>query len=203
MFDATGEYVLNARTEEGNKTQVTVRWPSDQEWSDRKKAIRFITTQLGRGRSETEPVPSPETDLRIYEAIKLNGAPALSGDEAGRLLDRLGRCEVRNVEMEGNGAMVTLAVLGGEVKHTVKVPTAKQSRMMREAAAKLRQLPHNRVEARISLDPPAKLWEECGGKSGDYINGIIPAPHKDVAIRAVIEELDNELASALEENDDF
>src|SRR5215471_15209232 len=135
MFDATGEYTLNARTIDGTKAQVTMRWPTDQEWSDRKRAVRFITTQLGRGRSETESIPSPEADLKIYEAIKLNGAPPISGDEAGRLLDGLGRCEVRNVEMEGNGATVTMSVPGGEVKHRVRVPTAKQARVMREAAA--------------------------------------------------------------------
>ena len=74
---------------------------------------------------------------------------------------------------------------------------------MREAAAKLRQLPHNRVEARILLEPPVKLWEECEGKSEDYKDGKVPAPHKDTAIRAVIEELDNELGAAIEETDSF
>ena len=182
---------------------MVLRWPSDQEWSDRKRAAKFVTTQLGRGRSETEQVPSPETDLRIVDACKLNGSPKLEADEATRLLDILGRCEVRDVSIEGPTAAVTLAVPGGEVKHTLRVPSARQARLMREAATKLRQLPHNRIEVRTSLDPPARLWEECGGKSEGYKDGLVPAPHKDVAVRAVIEELDNELASALEETDDF
>jgi hypothetical protein len=203
MFDATSEYVFKARTPEGEKAEIVMRWPNDQEWGERKRAAKLVTTQLGRGRSETQGVSSPETDLKIFDACKLNGAPKLEGDEATRLLDVLARCEVRDVEIEGPSATVTMQILGGEVKHMLRVPTAKQARLMREAATKIRQMPHNRIEVRMSLDAPAKLWEECGGKSDDYKDGIIPALHKDVAIRAVIEELDNELASALEETDDF
>jgi len=203
MFDATAEYVFNVRTPEGARQKIVMHWPNDEQWSERKRSYKLVTTQLGRGRSETEAVPATEIDLKIFDACKLNGAPKLDPEEAARVLDTLGRCDVRDVVIDGVTATVTLSVPGGDVTHTLRVPTAKQARLMREAATKLRQLPHNRIEVRLSLDPPAKLWGECDGTSNDYKEGVIPNLHKDTAIRAVIEELDNELASGLEETEDF
>jgi hypothetical protein len=203
-FDVNAEYAnLPARTEEGLPTTVRLRWPTDAEWQQRKKATRVLFHQLGRNINRTEIKPDPKVDLRIYQAISLNGSAPIDGDEAGTLLDRLQKAETIDVEWEGAGARVTLNVARGKVIHTfVTVPNAKQVRKLREQSATMRSLPNNVIENRLDIDAGAKLWQQCGGASESYVSDI-PSLHKDAAIRAVVQKHDDELEAAFAESEDF
>jgi len=48
MFDSSQEFKLPVHTDSG-KTEITVRWPSDQEWEDRYFARKVLIKRLGRG----------------------------------------------------------------------------------------------------------------------------------------------------------
>jgi len=201
MFDTQSEIHITARIASG-KTELAMRFPSDNEWSERARLRKIVIKRGGRGMSESRSEPNSDYDLKIYEAAKLNGAPALTPAEATRILDLLGTCEILGVELGSDDATVTLRVLGGEVHHTLNQPTAEQVLDFRKKAAKSREMPYNMAEVRILLEPGAKLWDACHGASEDYPNGV-PALHKDAAARAVIDALDRELQSEVDETDSF
>jgi hypothetical protein len=202
MFDTTAEFHINARSATNEKSQLTLSWPTDAQWMERARLRKFMIKKSGRGSSETRLEPNLEGDLKLYESIKRNGAPPLTGAEASRVLDAISYCEIRDVQLPQDDASVTMAVPGGEVKHTLKAPNAEQVRSFRRAAYRLRDLPYNNQEMRIFIEPGAALWDECQGKSADY-EGPVPAIHKDAAIRAVIDALDRELVAGPEDTDAF
>jgi hypothetical protein len=61
MFDAKQPITIQLRTPEGVKP-VRVRFPTDDEWTDRQKKRKVIVKQLGRGVSETTIPDSADAD---------------------------------------------------------------------------------------------------------------------------------------------
>jgi hypothetical protein len=190
VFDSQATIEIQARTA-GGLQKLEVRWPNDEEWGARAKGRKIVIKRLGRGMSETSIEPG-ESDLKLYEKIMLNGSPQLTKGEATRVVDVLAVCDVTDVIIEGDEAAVELNVLGGTVKHTVKIPTAEQVISFRRSAFRLLDLPFNKQQMVLNPDAGAKLWDACAGKSGDY-SGPVPVLHKDQAIRGVIEYLDREV----------
>ena len=195
MFDSTAEIAITARTATG-KQLIEMRWPSDDDWCDRAKRRKILIKNLGRGISETT-VESGDADLRLFEKVKLNGAPALTEGEATRVVEAISQCDVTGVQLEGEEAVVELQVMGGAVHHRLNLPTADQVIKLRKAV-RILGMPYNTQEMRIPLEPGVQLWDACAGKSEDY-KGPVPAPHKDTAVRAVIEYLDRETGAANDE----
>lgn len=199
MFDSSKDYKVPVPARVGSGEMLHVRWPNDQEWYTRARSKKLIQRKLGRGRTETVPTPPGEHDLKLYEAISLNGSQPISPGEAQMLLDALGTCTVTDVKIEDNEAVVLMQIVSGEVIHKLKVPTADQIITYRRAAYRLIELQHNQQEIRLNPQPGAELWDSCGGHSGDYVNGV-PGIHKDVAIKGVIEYIDANVGPRLDEN---
>jgi hypothetical protein len=197
MFDDKAELAMPAPARLGGAI-VTVRWPTDAEWAMRSRARKFITRRLGRGKSETIAPEPGEADLKLYEAISVNGSPALSPAEASMVLEAISMCLVTNVEVDGTEACVSLNVVTGSVQHHLKVPTAEQILQYRRAAFRLIDLPYNQQEIRFTPEAGAKLWDQCEGK-GDSYQGSVPAPHKAEAVRAVIDFVDQHLGPATDD----
>lgn len=196
MFDTTAEYVLPARAGK-TKIEVTLRWPSDEEWADRHRQRKIVIRNVGRGVSETE-IDSADADLKLYQLARLNGAPELTAAEASLVIRAIERCEVTEVVLDGEEATVTMQVAGGKVTHRIQQPTADQVIRMQRAASRLFSAPHNTSQMRMYLEPPAKLWDECKGSSDDYTTAV-PALHKDAAIRAVVEQINLEMSAGDDE----
>jgi hypothetical protein len=187
---------IDLRTSSG-KAEITVRWPSDAEWGAHRKRRRILQRQLGRGATETE-IDTGEADAKLYEAIKMNGAPPLSVAEASRIVDAISACDVLGVDLHAEDADVQLLILTGEVKHTVKIPTMDQVRTL-QRSTRLITLPYNRQEIRTNLESSASLWDQCAGRAEGY-SGAVPALHKDVAIRAVIAAIEQETTPKYDES---
>lgn len=196
MFDTSTTITISLRTA-GGKTDVTVRWPSDEEWAAHRKRRRLLQRQLGRGATETE-IETSEADAKLYEAIKLNGAPPLSVAEAGKVVETIALCDVIDVRLNAEDAEVDLQTLMGPVKHTAKIPTMDQVKSL-QRSTKFITLPYNRQEIRANLDSSASLWDQCGGRAEGYA-GPVPNLHKDVAIRAVINAIELEAAPKYDES---
>jgi hypothetical protein len=196
MFDSTAEYVFPARSGK-TKIDVTMRWPTDEEWAERHRNRKIEIRNLGRGMSETD-IDSVAADLKLYQTAKLNGAPELTGPEASLVIRSMERCEVTEVVLDGEEATVQLQVAGGSVTHRVQLPTADQTIKMQRAASRLFSAPHNRSQMRMYLEPTARLYDECKGRSEDY-TAAIPALHKDAAIRAVVEQINVEMSASDDE----
>jgi hypothetical protein len=196
MFDASAEFAITARTGK-TKVEIGMRWPSDEEWAERHRTRKVSIRSMGRGVSETI-IDSGAADFKLYQTARLNGAPELTPAEASMVIKVLERAEVTEVVIDGEEATVTMQVPGGAVTHRLQLPTADQVIKMQRAASRLFSAPHNTSQMRMYLDPTAKLWDECKGRSEDY-TGAVPALHKDVAIRAVVEEINNEMSASDDE----
>jgi hypothetical protein len=195
MFDATTTFTLGLRTSAG-KTDVTVRWPTDEEWSAHRKRRKILQHQIGRGRSEVQ-VETGEGDGKLYEAIKLNGAPPLTEAEAKHIVDTIGLCDVVGVDLRADDAEVEMQTVMGPVKHVTRIPNMDQMRALTRAQ-RLINLPYNRQEIRTTLESSAALWDDCHGRGEGYV-GAVPNLHKDVAIRAVISAIEQEAAPQYDE----
>jgi hypothetical protein len=188
MFDANTTITIGLRTAAG-KADITVRWPTDEEWGAHRRRRKILQRQLGRGATETE-IDSSEADAKLYESIKLNGAPPLSVAEAGRIVDTIATTDVLGVDLHAEDAEVQLNTLMGEVKHTVRIPMMDEVKAL-QRSTRLISLQYNRSEIRTNLESAAALWDKCGGRAEGYA-GAVPNIHKDVAIRAVIAAIEQE-----------
>jgi hypothetical protein len=144
---------------------------------------------LGRGAYEPE-IDTAEGDAKLYEVIKLNGAPALDSAEATRIIDAIQRCEVMGVELRADDAEVDIDTMAGGVKHFLNIPTMAQVRALQKTS-RLITLQYNRQQIITNLEAAASLWDKCGGKVEGYA-GAVPNIHKDAAIRAVISAIEQE-----------
>jgi len=188
MFDTTATITIGLRTAQG-KADITVRWPTDEEWSAQRKRRKIFQRQLGRGVSEAE-IDTAEGDAKLYDAIKLNGAPPLDSAEATRIIDAIQRAEVMGVELRAADAEVEMDTMAGAVKHILTIPTMAQVRALQKTSH-LINLQYNRQQIIASLESAAALWDKCGGKVEGYA-GAVPNIHKDAAIRAVIVAIEQE-----------
>ena len=189
MFDSTAEIEMTPRPGSSALANLTMRFPNDDEWEERSRKRKILIKRLGRGVSETIMEPQGAHDLKLWNQIKLNGAPELTPGEATFVMDLLATCEVTNVEMDGSEAVVDLRVFSTRVQHRLRLPSADEVLKLRQQAAKSLDLPYNMQELRISVSPGARLWDACGGSSKDY-TGPVPSLHKDAAVRAVIDHID-------------
>jgi len=191
MFDAKLHIEMNASTADGLR-HLEMRWPTDQEWDVRQRARKHIMRSLGRGRFVTEnPMPGPQ-DLELYNAIRVNGAGDLTMGEAEFVLNILAQCDVTNVAVDGNQVSVEMSVPTGTVTHHLRLPSIDQIQSFRRAASKTIELPHGVNEIRTSIMPGAQLYDACGGRSDDYADGVVPALHKDAAVRLTIAHIQSE-----------
>jgi hypothetical protein len=189
MFDINTTITFPPLRTASGLVNITVRWPTDEEWSAHRKRRRILQRQLGRGASITD-VESADADSRLYEVIKQNGAPPLSVAEASFVVTNISLCDVLGVELRAEDAEVQLETVMGAVTHTVRIPTMDQVRKLQKAT-QLISLPNNLSQYRPSLEAAVALWEQCTGRVEGY-TGPVPNVHKDVAIRAVVAAIEQE-----------
>jgi len=190
-FDISSEIVFPMRlvSTKSLEVEITVRWPTDAEWLKRARARKVIMRKPRAGVNETVlPMPGPH-DVELYESIKLNGAPAMTPAEADKVLNAMSRSEVTDVRLEGADAEVDMNVISGPVTLKLRIPTADEVIHLQRAAVRLLDLPFSQQEVRINPEPGGRLFDDCGGRSDDYPKGI-PLTHKDTAVRAVIDYID-------------
>jgi hypothetical protein len=188
MFDISAEIVLPAPARLGG--ELTVRWPSDAEWIARLKARKFIQRRLGRGVTQTIPPKPSEVDLKVYEAISLNGTPALSMAEACQVLDAIGACSAISGKIEGMTATIELNLPTGVVTHHIKVPSAEQMNEYKLSSFKVLDLPFSQQEITYTPEAGGRIWDACDPKVEGY-QGAVPVTHKAECIRAVGDLIDN------------
>lgn len=196
MFDVNSPIEIELRTATAGKVPVTVRWPADEEWVAHRKRRKVFMRQMGRGLSETE-IDSGNADAFLYDLIKQNGAPPLTTGEAVKVIGAISLCDVLGVELGSDEAEVELQILTGEARHWLKIPTMDQVREL-QRSTHLITMPYNRAEIRTNLDAAARLWDKCAVRSEGYA-GPVPNIHKDFAIHAVINAIEQEVTAKYDE----
>jgi hypothetical protein len=168
---------------------VRVRFPSDEEWTERQRRRKVVIKQLGRGVSETIIGNAEDADAALLARIRDGEGPEIDPFEASRVIEQLSQADVDDVVQEGDAFRVTLRVLGGTVTHLLKMPSAKDVFDYRRGFARVLDLPYNRQELIINLAPAATLFKKLLQSSEGYA-GDVPVIHQAVAVKAAIDALD-------------
>ena len=190
VFDAARPIALQLRTSAGVKT-IRVRFPSDEEWTERQRRRKVIIKQLGRGVSETIIANGEDADGALLAKIRTpeENAPEVDPFEASRIIEQLSQAEVDDVVQAGDAFRVTLRVLGGTVTHVLKMASAKDVTEYRRGFARVLDLPYNRQELTINLAAAGALYKKLITTAEGYA-GDAPVMHQAVAVKAAIDALD-------------
>lgn len=190
VFDTARPIALQLRTSAGVKT-IRVRFPSDEEWTERQRRRKVIIKQLGRGVSETIIANGEEADGALLAKIRTpeENAPEVDPFEASRIIEQLSQAEVDDVVQAGDAFRVTLRVLGGTVTHVLKMASAKDVTEYRRGFARVLDLPYNRQELTINLAAAGALYKKLITTAEGYA-GDAPVMHQAVAVKAAIDALD-------------
>jgi len=188
VFDATRPVAMQLRTPAGVKT-VRVRFPSDDEWTERQRRRKITIKQLGRGVSETIIGSAEDADAALLAKIRDGDGPEVDPFEASRIMEQLSQAEVDDVVQAGDHFRVMLRVLGGTVTHLLKMPSAKEVFEYRRGFARVLDLPYNRQELTINLAAAGALYKKLVTATEGYVGGS-PIIHQAVAVKAAIDALD-------------
>ncbi len=96
VFDATRQVEIQLRSAEGTKT-VKIRFPTDEEWTERQRRRKIIVKQLGRGISETVIPSSEDVDAVLLAKIRVEEGPEVDAFEASRIIEQLSQADVDDV----------------------------------------------------------------------------------------------------------
>lgn len=190
VFDAARPIALQLRTSAGVKT-IRVRFPSDEEWTERQRRRKVIIKQLGRGVSETIIANGEDADGALLAKIRVpeENAQEVDAFEASRIIEQLSQAEVDDVVQAGDAFRVTLRVLGGTVTHVLKMASAKDVTEYRRGFARVLDLPYNRQELTINLAAAGALYKKLITTAEGYA-GDAPVMHQAVAVKAAIDALE-------------
>jgi hypothetical protein len=178
--------------------ELSVRWPTDEEWTQHFKETKQYLQTLGRGRNETIR-ETAEADRRLVEKIKLNGAPTLTLGESVKVVAAIGLCDVMACELGADEAQVRLQTMSGDVDHFLKIPSLDDVQELKKTEH-LIQLQFGRFEMKNSIQAAVALWDRCMTRVEGYVKDV-PNIHKDVAIRAVILQINQEVQPRHDESD--
>lgn len=197
VFDSAREIELQLLSAEGTKA-VKVRFPTDEEWTERQRRRKIIIKQLGRGISETVVPSSEDTDAALLAKIRIGDGPEVDPFEAGRILEQMSQADVDDVIAEGGAFRVLLRVPGGVTAHVLQMPSAKDVTEYRRGFARILDLPFNKQELTVNLLAAQKLYQKLSQSSEGYA-GPVPIIHQAVAVKAAIDALDAGLRETKDE----
>ncbi len=198
VFDATRPVAMQLRTPAGVKT-VRVRFPSDEDWTERQRRRKVLIKNLGRGISETTVPSSEEVDAALLAKVRTEDGPEVDAFEASRIIEQLSQAEVDDVVQAGDSFRVILRVLGGTVTHLLKMPSAKDVFDYRRGFARVLDLPYNRQELTINLAAAGALYKRLSQGAEGY-TGEVPIIHQAVAVKSAIDALDAAFQETIDPN---
>ena len=188
VFDTSRQVEIKLQSAEGTKT-VTVRFPTDEEWTERQRRRKIIIKQLGRGISETVIPSSEDADAELLAKLRVGDGPDVDAFEASRILEQLSQADVDDVQPESGAFRVLVRVPGGITAHVLRMPSAKDVIEYRRAFARILDLPFNKQELTVNLAAAGDLYKKlCQGSEG--YAGAVPIVHQAVAVKAAIDALD-------------
>ena len=188
VFDVTRPVAINLRTPDGVKT-IRVRFPSDQEWTERQRRRKIIIKNLGRGISETTVINAEDVDAALLAKIRTEDEPEVDAFEAARVVEQLAVAEVEDAVPIGDAFRVTLRVLGAVTTHLLRVPSAKDVIDYRRGFARVLDMPFNRQELTINARIAGDLYKKLVQATEGYV-GEVPVIHQMAAVKAAIDALD-------------
>lgn len=186
---------------------AVLRLPSAEEMVEYLGKQKFVYRDLGRRVGESESVPNPQSDLDLFEKIRID-KPAdesqkFNAAEAAKALRQITMYKIDGCVAEGEGYRITLKTLFGTTVHLLKIPFEEDMALYQRTVYKSRDLPHNVEERRFPPEAPIKLYdstvESIEGYTPDFTKTTVPPHHKRAVILELISAL-NDLDPALDPN---
>jgi hypothetical protein len=185
MFDSNKPFRVKIMS--GGERWAVLRWPTDQEWIARARKQALV--QRASGVSEVPDLNEANATLITATQQESDGQP-FDEFEATKLVTKIERCDVLDVNRSGEVFEVKMSVPGGEVTHKLRIPSVADAVAYRRAAAD-RKAGRRRVTITINLEPTLKLWEKVTAGVEGYAQGsTVPVIHKDVAVTELLNELE-------------
>ena len=188
VFDGSRKILLKLLSSEGTR-EVTVRFPSDEEWVEYNRRRKIIIKQLGRGISETVVPDSGEADTALFAKIREGEGPEVDSFEANRILRQLSQADVDDVVSEAGAFRVVLRVPGGLTVHIMRMPSAKEVSDFRRTFARILDLPYGKKELTLNHAAASALYQKLAQGTEGYA-GAVPIIHQVAAVSAAIDALD-------------
>lgn len=173
-----------------------VRFPTDEEWCARQRAVIDITRSVGRGKVKTDSKGDEEASFELFTAIRLDkDGPAFDIYEAAKIIDELSERQVIDVRRKAENFQITLAVPGVEVVHILRVPSLRQVwEFGKVAVSSSRSRRGN--ETQVMLEPSGGLWDKLVVDVAGYAENVstaVPIIHKDASLAEVLMQVNTEV----------
>lgn len=168
-----------------------LRLPKTDEMMAYLSSQKSLYKDLGRRLGESQDVPNPTADLKLFNAIRLDkDGDEFDEAEALYAISIVTRHRIDSCDRDGQTYVIRLNTIFGETVHTVKIPTQKDSREYKNTVVKVRDLPHNMEERRFPPEAPCKLYDKVIVSSTGYAQGTeVPPHHKRSAVIELVSTL--------------
>ena len=199
LFSAKRIYGIPIPGPEGT-TVYRVRFPTDEEWSERARRLITVRRNLGRDATHSDYKDELPIDLELVEKLLADEDQKLDDWTAKTILDVLLNCDTGQFEQgEGEGYyVIEMMVLGCHVKHRLKCPTPKQAGEYNRGAFRTMGR-RNTLEIRLPLEPSGELWSQLLISVDGYENdGEVPIIHKRAALDEMIGLIQNKVQSGVD-----
>jgi hypothetical protein len=191
LFDTQAPISINLISPDGPK-KVSVRYPTDDEFSDWRRKKKMQQKDLGRRSFQITPLTPEDCDLALANAIRLDkeNGPPIDKAEAYFIVNRLLETEVREQpEREGSQFTIKMVVMRRlPVTHTLRVPSVQEMMDYERGRSSVTFGQYGQQDIRINYRAAGKLYDSLKQATSGYTNGV-PIPHKAEAINVLLQEI--------------
>lgn len=191
VFDPKATFPLKAPT---IGKSCDLRFPTDDEWKERQRKIRFVNIPAGPNASRSETQGEEQASHELFQKIRIDKGEDFDEAEATKMVDALTRCDVLDSALDGGKFYARMRLIGGvEAIHILNIPSERQIRQYRrELADRVSRGRSGRIETTINLAAGERLYDAIVNGPKGYADGAsIPVQHKSRAVGELIAALDD------------
>ncbi len=188
LFDTTKTFSVPIIS--GGEKRCILRFPTDEQWTNRARRQKVVTYDLGRGKARTDfdEATVERQNMELFDAIRVDkDGPPFDPAEAAAAILKLERSEVLEAEPEGDGYRVVLKALGCVTTHRVKTPLASDLLEFRRHYSRF-TVDRRRTEKVVNCDVAGGLYDRIKISVEGYA-GAVPITHKADVLAEVINQV--------------
>lgn len=174
-FDGKEYQGFRFRISNPPKTAI-LRLPTSAEMIERIDNQKSILRSIGRGKTQSEPVPNPEADLRLFEQLRVAGAD-FDEFEARTSISRLTEVDVTASSRAGDIYRITLKTPFCSVIHRLKMPTEKVLHFYRRGIVASTSMRHGQEELKYRASAAVEFYDAVFDSTEGYAPGVEPPAH--------------------------
>jgi hypothetical protein len=156
-------------------------------------AQKQVYVDLGRGRGKYQPTSSPEAELKLLRAIRIDKGKEFDEAEAEYAVDLITKCAATSCERAGQNYIITVKTVFGPTTHTLRIPYRKEMAEYTRTFFDQRQLPHGVEERRFPPSVSCNLYDKVKVATDGYAAGTeVPPHHKRSAIYELVSTVNSQ-----------